>query len=235
MNLDPSGFEIEQLESSSLWSEHTSFSDETAPITALEYDNCYDMLWVATATGRLTSYSLSDNEVFLEDMVEENGFLPSPPHFTRYSSFAAVKDPIVQVVPNQSTLVAVGCSSIRLQSVGGAPLGCWKLNSCPNSTKRNEITMMSNLEHSFTCADLVRDPMASRFSSAYLASSLLAGTSSTNAFLFDLTQSIDSPVLAYNVASPSVKIFNNGEVTVVAGQDGTTSGPLISELYLFLF
>jgi hypothetical protein len=32
-----------------------------------------------------------------------------------------------------------------------------------------------------------------------------------------------------------VKIFNNGEVTVVAGQDGTTSGPLINELYMFLF
>lgn len=82
------------------------------------------------------------------------------------------------------------------------------------------MNMLSSADTAFTCADLIRDPLFSRTSSAYAASSLIAGTSSAGAYLFDLTQSMDSPIMVYNVFQPTVKIQSNGHLIAVAGQDG---------------
>lgn len=82
------------------------------------------------------------------------------------------------------------------------------------------MSMLSRNSAAFTCADLIRDPTLSRTSSAYAATSLIAGTSTNAAYLFDLSQGIDSPVMVYNVAQPTVKIQSNGHIMVAAGQDG---------------
>jgi hypothetical protein len=203
-----------------MWTEHTSFSNDSSPLTALEYDNCFDVLWMAHANGRLSSYSFSDEVQYLESLTEENGYMPTAPTIFPYSSFPVTSDGISQILPNQNTIVSVGCSQIRMTTHGGGGLGSWSINHCPNpSIMNNNMTMLSPSEM-FTCADLIRDPTISRTSSVYLASSLIAGTSSAGAYLFDLGSNLDTPIMVYNVFQPTVKIVSNGQLIVVAGQDG---------------
>lgn len=207
----------------SMWSEHTSFANDSSPLTALEYDNCFDLLWMAHANGRLSSYSFSDEAQYLENQTEENMYMPSPPNMLPFTSFPASSDGIMQILPNQNTLISIGCSKIRMITHGGGGLWSWKIDCCPNPTiMGGGIKMLSSAETAFTCADLIRDPTVSRTSSAYVASSLIAGTSSAGAYLFDLTQSVDSPIMVYNVFQPTVKIQSNGHLIAVAGQDGAS-------------
>jgi hypothetical protein len=176
------------------------------------------MMWQAHVNGRLSCYTFTDE---LQYAAQDEDYFPSPPNMFKFSSLPVVADGIVQVLPNQNTVVAVGCSKIRLLTHGGSGLGNWSIDHCPNPTRIGGITrMLSRNEAAFTCADLIRDPTLSRTSSAYAATSLIAGTSTNAAYLFDLSQGIDSPVMVYNVAQPTVKIQSNGHIMVAAGQDG---------------
>ena len=204
-----------------MWSDHTSFINDTSPLTALEYDNCFDLLWMAHANGRLTSYSFSDEVQYFENQTEDSMYMPTPPSMYPFSSFPATADGIMQLLPNQNTLIAVGCSKIRMLTHGGGGLGSWRIDHCPRpNMMHGGMNMLSSADTAFTCADLIRDPLFPRTSSAYIASSLIAGTSSAGAYLFDLTQSVDSPIMVYNVFQPTVKIQSNGHLIAVAGQDG---------------
>lgn len=203
------------------WTEHSSFVDDLSPISCVEYDNYYDMVWLAHANGRLTSYSFTDEVQFVEDLVEENMFMPTPPSLVAFSSFPAAADAIVQLLPNHNCMLAVSCSRIRMITHGGAGVGSWTINHCPSPVySSGGITMLSSAEAAFTCADLIRDPTLPRGSSAFVSSSLVAGTTAAGAYLFDLTQSIDSPVMVFNVTQPTIKIQSNGHCIVAAGQDG---------------
>lgn len=203
------------------WSEHTSFVDDLSPITCLEYDNFYDIVWLAHSNGRMTSYTFSNEVQFAESLVEDNMFMPVPPTIAPFSSFPAAPDAIVQVLPNHNYVLAVSCSKVRMISHGGAGVGSWTINHCPSPMySSGGITMLSSAEAAFTCADLIRDPTLPRDSSAFVAGSLVAGTSTTGAYLFDLTQAIDSPIMVYDVTQPSIKIQSNGHVIVAGGQDG---------------
>lgn len=226
--------QVDQTPYYNVWSEHTSFANDTSPITALEYDNCFDLLWMAHANGRLSSYSFSDETQYLKNQAEEDMYMPSPPSMFPFSSFPASSDGIMQILPNQNTLVSIGCSKIRMMTHGGGGLGSWKIDHCPNPSVMGGMKMLSSAEAAFTCADLIRDPTVSRTSSAYLASSLIAGTSSAGAYLFDLTQSVDSPIMAYNVFQPTVKIQSNGHLIAVAGQDGECTSLLVAFLHVVL-
>ena len=205
-----------------LWTEHTSFVDENSPVTCIEYDNCFDLSWIAHANGRLTSFVFSDEMQYLEDQIEETMFVPPPPAMTRFSSFPATQDAITQLLPNHSTILSIGCSKIRMHTHGGAGLSSWWIDHCPNPIvlPGGGMTMLSSHDSAFTCADLIRDPTVSRTSSGFVATSMVAGTSGPGAYLFDLTQTVDSPIMCYNVVQPTVRIHSNGHLIAVAGQDG---------------
>jgi hypothetical protein len=209
---------MEQAVAGDAWIEHTSFVDDSSPITCIEYDHCYDLLWYGQANGRLTSYGFSDDVQYFDGSNPEASYYAAPPEMTRMTSLPVAADGIVQLLPNHSSLVAMSCSKIRMMSLNGAGIHTWNLNHCPSL---NNFSMLSSAETAFTCADLIRDPTLPRFSSAFMATSLVAGTSTNTAYLFDLTQGVDSPVMMYNVSQPTVRIQSNGHVIVAAGQDGT--------------
>lgn len=203
------------------WVQHTSFVEDNSPVTCIEYDNCFDLLWQGQANGRLSCYSFADDAQYFDASDPEASYIPIPPDMTRFSSFPVVADGIVQLLPNQASIVAVSCSKIRLLTHGGSGLGSWSLNHCPSPTMiAGAYPMLSSSDTAFTCADLIRDPTVSRTSSSYVATSLIAATSTNAAYLFDLTQGMDSPVMVYNVSQPTVKIQSNGHLMVAAGQDG---------------
>lgn len=206
------------------WVEHDSFVDDVSHVTSIEYDNCVDLVWLGHANGRISSYGFSSELQFFHDENEDGMFLPVPPTMERFSSFPAVHDTISQILPNHSSLVSVSFSKIRMLTHGGAGLGTWSLNHCPKPTMMGtSMNLLSSSDAAFTCADLIRDPTISRTSSSYMATSVIAGTSANGVYLFDLSQAIDSPVMVYNVAQPSVRIQSNGHVIAVAGQDGKTT------------
>jgi hypothetical protein len=217
---------MEQAVAGDAWIEHTSFVDDSSPITYIEYDHCYDLLWYGQANGRLTSYGFSDDVQYFDGSNPEASYYAAPPEMTRMTSLPVAADGIVQLLPNHSSLVAMSCSKIRMLSLNGAGIHTWNLNHCPSL---NNFSMLSSAETAFTCADLIRDPTLPRFSSAFMATSLVAGTSTNTAYLFDLTQGVDSPVMMYNVSQPTVRIQSNGHVIVAAGQDGKRGGLLIRD------
>lgn len=203
------------------WIEHTSFVEDTSPVTCLEYDHYYDLMWSAQANGRLSSYGFSDDLQYFDSSSPEPQYYANAPDMSRLSSVSVAPDAIVQLLPNHASIVAVSCSKIRMLSYNSTGINSWSLNNCPSQTMvAGTFPMLSSAEAAFTCADLVRDPTLPRFSSTFMAASLVAGTSTNAAYLFDLTQGIDSPVMVYNVAQPTVKIQSNGHIIVAAGQDG---------------
>jgi hypothetical protein len=208
---------MDQAVAGDAWIEHTSFVDDSSPITCIEYDHCYDLLWYGQANGRLTSYGFSDDVQYFDGSNPEALYYAAPPEMTRMTSLPVAADGIVQLLPNHSSLVAMSCSKIRMLSLNGAGIHTWNLNHCPSL---NNFSMLSSAETAFTCADLIRDPTLPRFSSSFMATSLVAGTSTNTAYLFDLTQGVDSPVMMYNVSQPTVRVQSNGHVIVAAGQDG---------------
>jgi hypothetical protein len=130
------------------------------------------------ASGRVAAYSFGDPSTPEVEEVQPM----QPPALTRYCSFPSV-DAVTQLLPNHSTLMAVGQKGLKIHSQGGVCLGNIKISSCV-STDGGQISAAS----SFTCADLIRDPSQPRNTPGYIASSVLAGSSDKGAYLFDLSQ-----------------------------------------------
>lgn len=191
---------IMEYQEDSGWKEHTSLVGEGFAVTSIEYDNYFDMVWTGYANGRVTGFSIKEEKYDASNMIES-------PCLSRYSSFAAVPDMVTRIVPNQHNVVCFGQSKISLRGYGGVGLGSINLD-------------VNTYQSYFTCGDSIRSPGISRSSASTFATSIVAGTSSNWAFLYDLTVLHDTPVMTYNVASPSVQMLSNGHLIVAAGYDG---------------
>jgi hypothetical protein len=197
MEQQPQGYEP------GLWADYSSLYEDGSAITAVEFDGNYDMVWMGHASGRVAGYS------FGADVLEE----VQPPSLNRYCSFPSA-DAISQLLPNHSTVMAVGQSSIKIHSQGGVCLGSMKISGCT-------ATDGGPQRGTFTCADLVRDASMARSSPGYVASSVIAGTSDKGAYLFDLSQGLHQPLLMYNLQQPTVKMLSTGLFLIAAGSDGS--------------
>lgn len=193
-----------------MWADFTQLADDNSAVSCIEYDKTFDLLWFAHSNGRLSSYSLVDSGTFLED---KN--LDLPPSIHKYSSFPASIDTISGIIPNFDSIVTVGYGQIGVFSHGGLTLSSIKFFDCPSFC--GELLISGG----FTCGDIIRDPNVPRSTNTYLSNTIVAGTSTENTYLFDLNNTFGSrPIAIYNVSCPSVKIENNGHMTVVAGKDG---------------
>lgn len=191
---------------SGAWKDHTSFVDEAFGLTSIEYDHCFDMVWLGHANGRVSSYTI------VNDRPSNNTHDMVFPVLTKHCSFLVSHDIVTQLLPNHSSIVCITNSKISVRSHGGLSHG--GISSLEMAVSLNDNTLC------YTCGDLVRSPSVSRYSSEYMASSIMVGTSTSWAFMYDLGTLHDTPLMSFNVTAPTVKTLSNGHLTVVAGYDG---------------
>ena len=195
------------------WAEHTSFIDEAAAVSAIEYDHVFDMILFGHANGRLSTYSLLEPRPYQDS---DNDVYSAVPELLRYSSCHATRDMIGQILCNQNFIISVGQRGIGMTAHGGTSLGAFSIAKCMDPS----LSEADAAAACFTCADLLRDSTIPRGSSSYMASHIITGASNNAAYLFDLNSGIDVPVMAYDIGQPVAKVLSNGFVMTAGCSDG---------------
>ncbi len=88
------------------WGELEPILEDDSPVSALHYDDAFNVLWVGRQSGRVTA-NISVNMGYNTD---------------RYSSFMSSSDPILEILSFDRSVITVSESQLKFHSYGGLPL-----------------------------------------------------------------------------------------------------------------
>lgn len=163
-------------------------------ISTLEYDSHREMLWAGCSDGRVSSFIPQEQ---MDDTEGKNSFWA----LQRYSSFRIGEEPVLQIIPHHDRLLCICAEKLSLHSIGGLHL-----------SKLQRQHLSSSF---FSCATPV---IPSRVDSD--PSHFVVGTSSSKAYAHDFSFSESSPLITYEVVSPSVCARSCGIFLLLGGEDG---------------
>ena len=169
------------------------FRDSSYSVTSMCYDDEHELLWVGNSYGYVSSY-----------LVREG--------MQKYSSFIPSGTSISEIFPIHKSVLSVSQSALRIHSQGGLPFSSF---SNPPDFDGN-----SNA-HFYTCGVVFRPPGPLLNSSDIYPTHLLAGTSSDNVHVYDIS-ALGPPIATFNtgVASICCRTTTSGLYVAIGGGDG---------------
>lgn len=173
------------------WADYCAFFGDESALTAMEFDEHYELLWSGSQQGRLTSYL-------------HNG----PSEFQKYSSFMAHSSPIVQILNLPKHILSVSESTVRLHTRGGLSMYSFDPILADYHT---DNTL------SATCGTLFV-PSGGLMTSE-VQKYLFLGTSGSPAHVHDLNAP-EMPVVSYDVLAPTSCVQSSITFLTVGGGDG---------------
>ena len=199
-----------------MWVEHSTLAYSNRAVTVLEYDSNLEALWAGYDDGRVSAFAMTRTSVAGADGAEDYDALQPE----RYSSFVSSEDgvasPIVQLVPLASCVASVSRTSIRMHTLGGLTLV--RLGTVPQPTEAAATTTPT--EVTFTCATALRPSQALLTAGNVGPTHIVAGTSASVAYAYDLEAYAGEPLLEYDVGSAATCVRASDTHLAVAGMDG---------------
>lgn len=173
------------------WADYGSFLDNNSPLTSIEFDSRYELLWCGSNDGRLTSFLYN----------EDTGF-------QKFSSFVGHTAPILQILDLPKHIVSISESCIRLHTRGGLVVHSFEPNLYDFETE-DPLTI--------TCG-AVFEPSGGLMRGLE-DNYVFIGSSGSPSHAFDLN-AYDMPVVSFDVISPTVCVQSSITFLTLGGNDG---------------
>ena len=195
--------EYSQIGSSSLpmeegvWTHQLScvMDDANNSVTSMEYDTCYERLWVGHRDGRVKSLRFERSSTGLHE-----AFI--------YSSFSSTRNnQVVGLHPVSDYIISTTTSNIRINTNGGISVASVE---SPQVIESGGISVSANFSCSGLCHPGGYDMIATH---------LLAGTKRNITVAYDLS-SLTVPVLTMDIGASAVCCRENRFYSGIACEDG---------------
>lgn len=173
------------------WIEYNSFIEENGSISALNFHDSTELLWVGNHTGRITSYlHTSESEII------------------KYSSFVGHYNPVLQLFPISNHIVSISSDQIKMNTLGGLSVATLKPIIVDYNNDIKELTCGTLFEPS---GGLYR-PGAQNY--------LFLGSSGNLSYTYDINTISNDPIITFDVTSPSNCVQSSITYLTVGSSDG---------------